>query len=459
VPTLSDALRPLFAGRKVVLTGGPLAALTGVCRRLRELGAERPFLLATGTGTGEVPGPEEAEWCLVEVRAPDVVAEIRAAMRLLRRLPREVTDALDRWDPERRALVLSPMFNELPEIAGRRVYGPRRPEWRRLEDKVVVDGLWDELGVARAPSEVVAAEPAALRAAARRLDRGAGTAWAGDARDGFNGGAFCVRWVRDDQDAAEAAAFLAARCDRARVMPFLEGVPCSIHGVVFPDGVAAFRPVELVTLRRPGSNRLHYAGAATFWDPPEADREVMRDLARRVGAGLGERVGYRGAFTVDGVLAAEGFLPTELNARLGAGLATMTRDLPDLPVSLLDRALIEGETLAYTADDLERQVLAVADRTRAGGAWTVTATPAEATRELPVVFEGGACRPAPDGRPADGVLLFGPSGVGGFVRLGLDPGRVPVGPPVAPLAVAAFALADEVFGTGIGPLEPARAVR
>ena len=85
--------------------------------------------------------------------------------------------------------------------------------------------------------------------------------------------------------------------------------------------------------------------------------------------------------------------------------------------------------------------------------------PADATRELPVAFEGGACRPAADGRPADGVLSFGPSGVGGFVRLALDPERVPAGPSVAPLAVAAFALADERFGTGIGPLEPARAVR
>jgi hypothetical protein len=182
----------------VVLTGGPLAALTGACRRLQELGAERPFLLATGMGTGELPDPEEAEWCVVEVRAPDVVAEIRAALRMLRLLPPDVVDALDRWDPERRALVLSPMLNELPEIAGRRVYGPRRPEWRRLEDKVLVDAFWDELGVTRAASEVVAAEPAALRAAARRLDRGAGTAWAGDARQGFSGGAFYLRWVRDE---------------------------------------------------------------------------------------------------------------------------------------------------------------------------------------------------------------------------------------------------------------------
>ncbi|HEX3211353.1 MAG TPA: hypothetical protein VH016_02200, partial [Actinomycetota bacterium] len=104
MPTLSDALRPLFAGRKVMLTGGPLAALTGTCRRMRELGTERPFLLATGVGTGEVPGADEAEWCVVELRAPDILAEIRASMKLLRLLPAEVADALDRWDPERRAL-------------------------------------------------------------------------------------------------------------------------------------------------------------------------------------------------------------------------------------------------------------------------------------------------------------------------------------------------------------------
>jgi hypothetical protein len=274
----------------------PVGGADRVCRRLRELGAERPFLLATGIGTGEVPGPDEAAWWVVEVRAPDVVAEIRAAMRLLRLLPDEVVDALDRWDPERQALVLSPMFNELPRIAGRRVYGPRRPEWRRLEDKVVIDGLWDDLGVTRAPSEVVAAEPKALRAAARRLDRGAGTAWAGDARQGFSGGAFCLRWVRDEQDAAEAAAFLAARCDRVRVMPFLEGIPSSIHGIVCP--------------RRGG----------------------------HVPAGR------------DGHPAPSGVDPPENGA-------------------------------------------------------------ADATRELPVVFEGGTCRPA-DGRPADGVLSFGPS-VGG----------------------------------------------
>jgi hypothetical protein len=77
----------------------------------------------------------------------------------------------------------------------------------------------------------------------------------------------------------------------------------------------------------------------------------------------------------------------------------------------------------------------------------------------PLAAATGLCRPAEDGERPDGVLSFGPSGVGGFVRLALDPARVPAGPPVAPLAVAAFALADQRFGTAIGPLEPARPVR
>jgi hypothetical protein len=240
--------------------------------------------------------------------------------------------------------------------------------------------------------------------------------------------------VRADGGAREAAAFLAARCDLARVMPFLEGVQCSIHGMVLPDGVAAFRPAEMVTLRPRGGNRLLYAGAATFWDPPAADREAMRALARRVGEGLRRRVGYRGAFTVDGVLAADGFLPTELNPRLGAALAMMTRGRP---LQLLNMAVVEGEPVGRSAAELEELVVGPADRARCGG----------------------ACRLAGDGEPAAGTLVFGPSNVGGFLRLELDPARVPAGPPVAPLAVAAFALADERLGTGLGPLEPARPVR
>src|SRR6266545_2127118 len=254
----ASRLRQFYGGRKLVLTGAPLAMLRGTSRMVRSLGADRPFLLAAGVGTGPLPTEEEGERFVLQLSAPDVVTETRAIMSLLADLPAGALAALDRYDPDREALVLSPPANELRTIAGRRVYAPRHPSWRRLEDKTRIDELWDAHGIRRPPSLVVPATGEALRAAARRMDRGLGTVWAGDTSEGVNGGAIYVRWVRDDRDAAEAVSFLSTHCDRARVVPFIEGVPCSIHGLVLPDGVAALRRLQPPGVRR----RRHLLGPA-----------------------------------------------------------------------------------------------------------------------------------------------------------------------------------------------------
>jgi hypothetical protein len=243
------------------------------------------------------------------------------------------------------------------------------------------------------------------------------------------------------------------------VVPFIEGVPCSIHGVVLADGVAALRPVEMVTLRPAGSNRLVFAGAATFWDPPEADREAMRRVAGVVGAALRDHVGYLGAFTVDGVLSEDGFLPTELNTRYGAGLMVMADGREDLPLWLLNLAVVEGQPLGVGSAVLEADVLERADRYRSGAVWTVTHQAPATSRQRPVAFSPGGCRFVRPDEQAAGTLWFGPSNVGGYLRLALDPARIPVGPSVAPLAVDAFALADARLATSIGPMSSARPVR
>src|SRR5262249_48950176 len=187
-----------------------------------------------------------------------------------------------------------------------------------------------------------------------------------EAGKGMHGGAGGLRWPRDDAELAEAADSLRAISDRVRVMPFLEGIPCSIHGIVFPDHVVTVRPVEMVTLRQPP--RLRYCGAATFWDPPPQRRTEMREVARRVGETLRETIAYRGAFTIAGVMTEEGFLPTELNPRFGAGLGVIGRAIPELPLGLLQRAIVEGLELDYRPADLEEVLLAGADEHRGGGA-------------------------------------------------------------------------------------------
>src|SRR6266702_6635187 len=166
-------LRRFYDGRKLILTGAPLAMLRGTSRMVRSLGAARPFLLAAGVGTGPLPSEEEGDRHVLQLTAPDIVSETRTIMSLLANLPAEALAALDRYDPDHEALVLSPPANELRSIAGRRVYAPRRPSWRRLEDKTLIDKLWDAHGIRRPPSERCGpATPARGLTAARSTSAG-----------------------------------------------------------------------------------------------------------------------------------------------------------------------------------------------------------------------------------------------------------------------------------------------
>ena len=192
-------------------------------------------------------------------------------------LPRWAVDEIDRFDPTAGARWRTLLRRAL---AGRSIYGPRRAEWQALEDKMIVDFLWDAAGIERAPSMILPVEFDALWAAHQQFDMGLGSVWVGDNRDGWHGGAKLLRWVRSRDDGTAAQDFLSERSDRVRVMPFLDGIPCSIHGWVFADAVIGFRPCEMLVFRREGSDQLCYAGAATA-GPSEATRLQMNPPSGR----------------------------------------------------------------------------------------------------------------------------------------------------------------------------------
>jgi len=446
-------------GQRVLLFGGPLAAWTSRVEELTALGVSEIAVLATeGEGAGPLPTAESQRTIVFDCRQPTVLDTIRATSALLANLPAEAGRFVDDVDP---TLVIGSFLNEQPRLAGRAVLAHRRPEWLALEDKVIIDAFWDRAGVERVPSVIVDASDATrLDATRRALDRGDGTVLAGDAREGFNGGGEYTRLVVTEDDRDEAMAFFEAHCDRVRLMPFLDGTPCSIHGIVFADHVVALRPIEMVVHRRPSAPRFRYGGCATWWDPHPDDRDEMRSIARRVGTQLRNEVDFRGAFTVDGIMTIDGFRPTELNPRMGAGLNTMLRGINELPLQLVLDALVGGIELDYRPDELETAILAAGDANRAGGTWSAVPDHVD-------TIEGGRLALDPDGTvrwvapDEQGVatLTAGGSPRRSFIRCLFDAEALPLGASVGPVTAAFWAFADRELGTSVGALEPARSVR
>ena len=258
----TELLRPVFADRKWLIAGPEAVGLGGLARRLATLGADRPFLIAGTDGTWAMPAPDEAELHVLGIVDTDILEARRNLHSTLHDLPPALRRAIDAWDPAESAsfIFIASPFAESRGAPPRRPYGARPASWAALEDKVRVDAFWDAAGVKRAPSRVVPAQYESLKTAAASLDRGLGTVWAADARDGTHGGGVGLRWVRHGADGHASFESLRQMADRVRVMPFLEGIPTSIHGIVFPDAVAVFRPVEMVVLRPTDGDRLFYAG-------------------------------------------------------------------------------------------------------------------------------------------------------------------------------------------------------
>lgn len=311
-------LSEVIAGRRFIVAMETLVGAAGLAKVLRDHGAGDVLIVGAHRGTGELPAAVEPDAINLEVDGRGVMGGIRAFVAALEQPSRQLVEAVERFDPVAEAVVATAVYFWGERLLGRQVFGARPRAWAEVEDKTVIDLLWDDAGVPRARSRIEPVDRRALWRAHQDLDAGQGTVWVADNRSGWHGGGHGLRWVSTPAEAELAVEDLASMADQVRVMPFLDGRPCSIHGWVIGDALATFRPCETVTLRETASSRLRYAGTATSWMPPANDQGMMRALALRVGAHLRDAYGFRGVFTIDGVLTADGFRPTELNPRFGA---------------------------------------------------------------------------------------------------------------------------------------------
>jgi hypothetical protein len=442
-------------GRRVVVCA-PLAAMTDdAVGRLLDLGATGVFAVGLGRGTGQPPSESLDGYVSFDVRADSVVDQFDQHRRILGDPPERLRRTLDEFDPDCEARVLGSAFIGVAEIAGREVYGRQPAELARWEDKLRAEEVWDAAGLVREPAVVVPLDAGMVRDAVDEMDAGSGAVVAAD---GWHGAAERTRWITHADQVAGVVSEWSGVAEQVRVMPFIEGVPCSIHAVVFPDDVFAFFPVELFVLRRAGTTDLVYSGTGATWKPAPADREYMRSIAGAVGRVLREMVGYRGGVTIDGVMGRDGFCPTELNTRLGSGFAHAGGALPDMPWGAVQRALREGVEMPVpeveVLDEIERRL--AASRPVRGiryGSWRRT----HSTTTFGLDSVDGTTTVVDDAESAPGMARVGPHAMGTMIFV--QPPGSEMGTRAAPAVADALRAVDRRLGFGLGPLEAAPSVR
>ena len=441
---IGSRLAEIYAHPRWIIVNGVSANTQPIIDQLGEWGAKDFLVVAGERGVGDQPNVP----VVLMPSPPGTVMEgFRRFAACVGDPPPDVRRAVDAFDPDGSARVLGGFFGLPREFLGRHLYGVRPPEWERLEDKTLAEGIWDEAGVERSASEVVEIPSAPVVAV--EMAGPLGTVWAVDNTEGWHGGGEGTFWVPDARRADDLAEELRGRATRVRVMPFLEGLPCSIHGVVTDDGVAALLPVELLILRRRDRRGFVYAGVANTWDAPPALVEEMRHAARRVGEVLRRRHDHRGPFSIDGVASVDGFRPTELNPRFSVGYGIQAAALADLHGGFFVRALVEGD-LPVSAPEFELALCEAAANSRSIRMGVpIAGRYPRASMRLRVV--GNSVEQSDDGAE----LELGPSPSGSFLFWKIDAAAVPTGPSFAPLAAATLALATEVWGLPIGEVDAA----
>jgi hypothetical protein len=448
--TIDRRLAQIHRGRRWIVPADVAASTSEVVAALRTWGASDILLVVASDGVGDIPTDTVIHRLHLDP-GNTIMDGIRRFQAALADPSSELMSAIDAFDPAGDALVVASPFDVGERLLGRRMYGARKPSWAALEDKTVIDGLWDRAGVARAPREVVPLGQAP--AASERIGGSFGSVWAIDNSQGWHGGGDGTRWVPDTDTAHRLVGELAGMTEQVRVMPFLDGIPCSIHGFATGAGVAVFRPIELVVFRTP-DHGLRYGGVSGLWDAPSDLTREMRAVGAAVGAVLESEYGYLGPYSVDGVATDAGFRPTELNPRLSVGFGMQTAAVEGLAAGALTRALCEGD-IEVGAVWLEKTVLEAAALDRRGRMGLVVSDQVEpATTGM--AFDGCVARAVAVEHPdAVADLSIGPAVSGSYLLMRFRPDGFPAGELLAPYAASAAAVGAEMWGFELPELLPA----
>lgn len=438
---LAAAVAGFFRDRRLVVVSSRPAVNTWLLDFFRAHGLPMPFLVL-----GDAEGvPEDVPSHEIAVVASTIDDWLRALEEQLLSPPAGLLAALDAFDPDRKAVVLTPPLSQgVDTVLHRRCFGWRRPAWVRYEDKTVNSAVWNRAGVPAVPSKVVDFSPESLASAFDALDRGAGVVVSADASGGLHSGSARVIRAHDRAGLERAHAFLSGRCRQAVVAPFVDGMSCTIHGMVFEKDVAVYRPIEQVILRD-AEGFFPLLGGNAQWSPSEDDFAASRAMVKRVGEQLRDEAGYRGSFGVDAILTADGFRTIEINARMG-GFIVNGGPTEGVPLDLIHAMVTEGEEAGIDPATLERVIVRGFDSMPGTSlVFPVRQAPPDELRPLFLRHTPDGYRTVGADDPYDAVVRYARTPVGGRVLLDFPARPFYADVPLGPFAIAAIGAATRTW--------------
>jgi hypothetical protein len=450
-------LNGVFSNKKWIVAMDVLYSSCLFSKKLKELGAESVLAIGSSRGVGELPNEDELLKINLNVSSRfGIMESIIKSEDAILNLEGEYIEIINDFDPKKTAKVIRTIFSSDCLVAGRESFGGRPFLWRALENKMIIDALWDELNIQRAPSAVHEVNSKALRENWQTFSQGKGVVLVGDNRSGWHGGATKVKWVNESHEFEEAKEFFSKVCDKVRVMPFIDGIPCSIHGWVFPNEVVAFRPCEMIVYRVTGTLNFNYSGSSTNWAPrPEVASEMKR-TAIRVGEYLQNKFGYRGSYSVDGVVSSEGFFPTELNPRFGGAMGRMNDSIPSIPLYLIHLCCAEGIELDYRPKELEKLIVSsVENAPSIKGMYLFNGIFNIQPRQQYIKLVGSEWSLSEEGEEETAKITLAPAANGSLLMVFLDKSLLANGASAAPKVLSAFKFASQLWELPLPELEPA----
>jgi len=135
------------------------------------------------------------------------------------------------------------------------------------------------------------------------------------------------------------------KCEGVRIADYDEGTPATYYGFVFCDHIILYGPVEAIVGFRNKDHKIVAKGILTPLTLSGEQRIKSRKDVMTVVRKLVDRTGYKGAFCVDGSIKQNCFTVHEINTRICAGFALISKFYNNIvPFGIIDLIIRDGKS-------------------------------------------------------------------------------------------------------------------